>query len=530
MGSYKEENLYTMANKPITMLQIRHILQLKSHGKSNREIAQTLHVSRDTVNGYVKQLTTCDKSMEELLKLNDQEISSLVYKEPSCRQTGWRLADLKQRIPLLSDELQKPHVTRMILWEEYIRQVPEGYSYTQFCEHLNRYLETRKAVMHLEHEPAGCMMFDFAGDKIRLVDFHTGEISWAPVLVCVLPFSGYTYIEALPNARQEHLLKALNKALSYLGGVPQSVKTDNMRQVVKKSNRYEPSFEELIQQWALHFDTTPMAARVGKPRDKASAESHVNAIYYRIYAPLRNMIFHTVEHANENLWGELDRFNDRNLQHYDYSRRDRFLLHEKALLLPLPDQPFIPKSRVQAKVQRNYHVTLGQDWHHYSVPYQHIGKTVQIVYDTDHVEIYLNTERIAIHRRNYQRNGYTTLAEHMPPSHQQYARIRGWTGEYFVEKATQIGTNTTSVISRILQQKIFVEQTYISCLGVLHLGELYGNDRLENACKRSLAGYKVTYTIVKNILEHNLDQAPLQQEPYISIPDHDNIRGADAYQ
>ena len=175
-------------------------------------------------------------------------------------------------------------------------------------------------------------------------------------------------------------------------------------------------------------------------------------------------------------------------------------------------------------------MTLGQDWHHYSVPYQHIGKTVQIVYDTDHVEIYLNTERIAIHRRNYQRNGYTTLAEHMPPSHQQYARIRGWTGTYFVEKANHIGTNTASVISHILQQKIFIEQTYISCLGVLHLGEQYGNDRLENACKRSLAGYKVTYTIVKNILEHNLDQAPLQQEPYISIPDHDNIRGADAYQ
>ncbi len=174
-------------------------------------------------------------------------------------------------------------------------------------------------------------------------------------------------------------------------------------------------------------------------------------------------------------------------------------------------------------------MTLGQDWHHYSVPYHHIGKTVQIVYDTDHVEIYLNSQRIAIHQRNYQRNGYTTLAEHMPPAHQHYVRMRGWTGEYFVEKATQIGTNTTSAISRILQQKIFIEQTYRSCRGILRLGEEYGNNRLENACKRSLAGYKVTYTIVKNILEHNLDQAPLPEDPVVSIPDHDNIRGADAY-
>ena len=46
-----------MANKPITMLQIRRILQLKSHGRSNREIASELHAARDTVNEYVRHLS-----------------------------------------------------------------------------------------------------------------------------------------------------------------------------------------------------------------------------------------------------------------------------------------------------------------------------------------------------------------------------------------------------------------------------------------------------------------------------------------
>ncbi len=512
------------------MLQIRRILQLKSNGKSNREIASELPMSRDTVNEYVRRLTQLEKSFDKLLKLTDQELSSLVYKEPVSQQKDYRLADLQRRIPTLCDELKKPHATRMILWEEYQREVPDGYGYAQFCEHLGRYLQVRSAVMLFDHEPAASMMFDFAGDKISWVDSQTGEITHCPVLVCVLPFSSFTYVEALLSAKRERLLGALNNALIYYGGVPRSAKTDNMKQIVKKSNRYEPSFEELAQQWSLHYGTTLMASRVRKPRDKASVESHVNAVYNRIYAPLRNRVFHSLGQINQALWNELDNFNGRNFQRLDYSRRERFILHEKNLLLPLPVESFVPKNKVEAKVQRNYHVTLGEDWHHYSVPYQLIGKMVQIIYDTDHVEIYLDSVRIVCHTRNYQRNGHTTLKEHLPPDHNHYARIKGWNRDYFIEKAIRIGSNTATVIGRILEQKIFIEQTYNSCLGVLRLGEKYGDDRLEAACKRALAGYKVTYMIIRNILERNLDKVSSQEDLFITIPDHENIRGAESYQ
>ena len=88
-----------MANKPLTMLQIRRILQLKSQGKSNRVIALELHLSRDSVNGYVKQLMLVDKSIDTLLKYNDEELSSLFHKEIALLKTDWRLTDLQQRIP-----------------------------------------------------------------------------------------------------------------------------------------------------------------------------------------------------------------------------------------------------------------------------------------------------------------------------------------------------------------------------------------------------------------------------------------------
>jgi hypothetical protein len=192
-------------------------------------------------------------------------------------------------------------------------------------------------------------------------------------------------------------------------------------------------------------------------------------------------------------------------------------------------QAFVPKSKIIAKVQRNYHITLGQDWHHYSVPYQYVGKQMQVVYDTDNVEIYLDTLRITCYKRDYRKNGYTTMDDHMPPAHKHYARMKGWNSEYFIEKASQVGENTVTAIGKILEQKIFIEQTYNSCLGVLRLGEKYGNDRLEAACKRALAGYKVNYTIIKNILERNMDKATLQTDLFLNIPDHENIRGSDSY-
>jgi len=512
------------------MLQIRRILQLKSNGKSNREIARELHLSRDTVNEYIRRMTLLGKESRELLLLQDPELSSLFYKEPRLQPADWRLTDLQNRIPALCDDLQKPHATRMILWEEYRRIVPQGYGYAQFCEHLNRFLETRKAVMHFEHEPAASMMFDFAGDKIPVVDPQTGEVTMCTVLVCVLPFSGFTYIEALPSTKREYLLKALDNALAFFGGVPRSAKTDNMAQIVKKSNRYEPTFDELAEQWSLHYGTTLLASRVRKPRDKASAESHVNVVYNRIYAAIRNRVFHFVEELNQALHQELQKFLDRNFQRRDYSRRTRFLQHEKSLLLPLPAEPFVPKNKIQAKVQRNCHITLGEDWHHYSVPFRYIGQTVSIVYDTDNVEIYLNTVRIVSCRRDLARNGYTTLEEHLPPAQKHYLQIKGYSKEYFVEKAAGIGSQTANVIERILKQKIFIEQTYNSCLGVLRLSEKYGNDRLEAACDRAMAGYKVTYMIIKNILERGLDKVPEEQNHFIGLPDHENIRGPESYQ
>lgn len=519
-----------MANKLKTMLQIRKIIQLLGNGCSEREVSRLTGLHRDTVRSYLERIKESGKEPVRLLGMKDAELAELVYppKKEAVKTVRGEL--MKSQMEYYLKELMRPGVTRKLLWLEYQRDHPQGYSYSQFCERLAQYKSIRQPTMHLEHLPGDCLQFDFAGKPLYYIDAVSGLAVECPVLVCNLPYSSFSYVEPLTSARLEHLLPALNRALAYLGGVPRNMLTDNMAQVVKQSSRYEPSFTELAEQWALHNNTNLKATRRAKPKDKPSVEKAVNLSYQNIYAPMRDEVFYALEPLRDRVWELNDEFNDRPMYRQQSSRRQRFEQEEKPLLSPLPAEPYVYKHRASAKVKKNYHVILGEDWHQYSVPHQFIGRQVVIVYDAQTVEIFLDMHRIAVHRRNYRRNGYTTLPEHMPESHRRYKEQRGWTHEDFTRRADEIGEHTRHAIENLLGSRTFIEQTYDGCMGVLRLGEKYGKDRLEAACQRACQAPRITYRTIFNILENNLDKIPVMLVQHtLAIPEHENIRGPQAY-
>lgn len=518
-----------MANKAITMLQIRRLLQLLISGVSERQIATELGMSRNTIATYVKRFKSSENSFADLLSLSDEELGNLCYNHSVESRKDQRYGRLAPKLSFFLSELNRTGVTRQLLWEEYRRDDPDGYSYQQFCEHLNTYYQIKAAVMPpLVHKPGSVVQIDFAGQKLSYIEKSTGEVIECPVLVAVLPYSSYTYVEALHNATLDQLIGALNRCIQYFGGVPASILTDNMKQMVTKSDRYEPSFTELAEQFSVFYNTSLMATRVAKPKDKSSVEKGVDLAYKRIYAPLRDITTYSLNELNYHIKICLEKHNSTLMQKKDYSRKDRFLQDEMPVLKPLPHTSFEVKYTVKAKVQKNYHVLLGQDWHYYSVPYQYIGKQTTIVYDSNIVEVFIGQKRIAGHKRNYRKHQYTTLELHMPSNHQHYKGMLGWDKEYFLNKAKPIGENLFQVISQLLESKQFTQQTFLSCKGLLRLAEKYGNSRIENACRMSLnAGY-LSYKTIQNILENNVDKREAQPLQF-SLPLHENIRGSKEY-
>ncbi len=520
-----------MANKTITMQKLRLILQLKKQNLSNRTIASKTLISRQTVNHYIQVFSNSGKSIDALLKLSDSDLALMCHTESNLTTTDKRYADLLNRLPGYLDELTKPRTraTKMVLYEEYKAEVPDGYSRSQFYEHLQRFSEQSKAVMHFEYEPGKLMEFDFAGDNLEYYDRNTGEVIKCPVLVCVFPFSKYTYVEALKNAKREQLIAALSNALSYFGGVAQTIKTDNLAQVIKKANRYEPSVDEIAEQWAAHYGSFLTATRVRKPRDKPTVESSVNTVYNRIYAPLRNKSFYSLKELNEFLLQYNDRLNRAKFQGKEYSRYDLYITNEKPLLLPIPAEPFIVKHKRVGKVGKHHHVMLGEDKHFYSVPPIYMGQEVTLVYDLDDVEIYFNHTRVALHKRDYRPYKFSTEPEHRPKNHEFIHDLNGWTEDDFLLRASGIGIHTEQAIKMMFTNRIFVEQTFNSCLGVLSLSKKYGTQRLEEACKRAVLGGKVTFHIVRTILIKKLDQLPVLSSNNFNLPIHENLRGPQNY-
>jgi len=518
-----------MANNSITMVQIRRILQMLSAGSSKLGISKAMLIHRKTVDNYISKLETAGKPVEELLRLDDKSLMDIFYKAANPVPVDTRYGTLKNILPEIAPDIKKRGVTRKLLWTEYKEANPDGYGYTQFCEHFSKYQTSNKAVMYFSHQPGEYLQVDLAGKQLSYVDKKTGEIIRCPVLVCTLPFSKYTYAEALASGSQENIFSALNRCLEYLGGVPKNILSDNMKQYVKKNMRYEFTFQELASQWSVHYNTNLDATRPAKPKDKPTVENHVYITYLRIYSKLRNQKAYSLQELNYNIRKLLAEHNKTPFQKLPNSRIVCFTQQEKDTLKPLPAEPFLVKHKTESKVHMNYHVVLGEDKHQYSVPYQYIGQRACIVYDQNNVEVFIGLERIAIHQRGYRKNGYTTHAEHMPESHLRYNETRGWDEDFFLKSASKIGPNAKEVFRYVLASKDFVEQSYKACVGLKRLAETYKNERFEAACQRALSGTKINYGVIKSILEKNLDKQEIREPSLFRVPDHQNIRGASAY-
>jgi transposase len=514
-----------MAAKPIAMDQLKQVLNLYREGQSIKGIVRLTGLSRNTVRAYLARLT---EEVDHKPKQSDAALAGIFYNQDIAAYKSKRYQQLLAHFEDADRELSRPGVTRQLLWREYLEQHPDGYAYSQYCYHMQKFLSKKDVVMHLEYKPAEQIMVDFAGTKYHWVDEQTGERISSEVFVATLPYSGLIFCIAVDSQKTHDFLDACNHMLPYVGGVTETILCDNLRTAVTKSDRYEPTFTDLCYQLSEHYETTFSATRPSKPRDKAMVEKAVNLVYRYVYAPLRRRTFHSLAEINHYFRIQIDLLNLRKYKGSDFSRRDLFEQHEQHLLRELPSSPCLLKKGVVLTVQRNYHIQLREDGLYYSVPWQHVGRKVKVWYDKKTVEIYLDHQRIALHLRVPGR-GYSTIREHMPLNHQHASDAKGWTREELLAKATRVGASTAGVAEHILSNSIYIEQNYKACFGMLMLEKRYGSQRLEAACALALTGSRCNYTMIKNILAAGMDKQ-LTGKVEQPLPAHDNIRGGQHYQ
>src|SRR5690606_1371322 len=145
------------------------------------------------------------------------------------------------------------------------------------------------------------------------------------------------------------------------------------------------------------------------------------------------------------------------------------------------------------------------------------------------VEALHDGRRVAAHPRSYRTGGYTTDPSHRPKAHQKHHER---THSRLIRWAEKTGPSTAHIVQRILDQRPQPDHDYRACLGILRLGNRYGAERLEAACKRAAGLPRLTYRSIQSILTNGLDRLPSPQDDQISLQipqEHENLRGADYY-
>ncbi len=512
-----------MANRRLSMRKIKEVLRLKwEKGFSARQIAQSCDIARSTVKDYLDRAQLQGLTWPVPDDLDDAAVEHMLFPPVINKE-----ADKREMPPLdyIQRELRRKGVTLQLLWYEYKSANPDGYQYSQFCRRYHQWRGKLDVCLRQTYRAGEKLFVDYAGQTIPITDAVTGKTREAHLFVATLGASNYTFAWASFSQDLPSWISAHVRALDFFGAVPEMIIPDNLKSGVTKPCYYEPDINQTYLGMTLHYGTVIIPARVAKPRDKAKVETAVKIAEMWILAALRNHTFFSLEELNKAVAEKLIEFNNRTFKKMDGTRRSLFESIDKPALKPLPLQAYEYAEWKKATVNIDYHVTV--DDHHYSVPYQLAKEHVDVCLTAATVEILFKNKRVASHVRSYKRWGHTTVAEHMPKTHQKYLE---WTPSRIIAWAGKNGPRTGDLVSRIIESRHHPEQAFRSCLGVMRQAQLYSPERLEAACTRALSLNACSYKHVKSILEKGLDKQPLLPALDSVIPVlHYNIRGKEYY-
>ena len=358
-----------MARRRIIVDKIKEVIRYGVTTElSERAIGRALKVSRTAVTKYLECFRGSGLTWEQAQELPDSELLSVLEGNRPAR-TSARYERLAERFPMMVKELRRKGVTLQLLWEEYLREHPDGYQNSQFCYHFHRWRKSAEVSMHIDHKAGEKLFVDYAGDRLTIVDPEGGKQQAVETFVAILGASELTYVEASATQQSDDWTRSNERALRYFGGSTQVIIPDNLRSAVSRSDPYEPGINATFDAFAAHYGLVIMPARVRQARDKSLVENAVRLVYQRIYAPLRDRTFHSLDELNAAINPLLEQHNRRRFQRLPYSRRELFEQIERHTLAPLPRHHFPLQQIREVTVQFNYHVELREDRHHYSVPH-----------------------------------------------------------------------------------------------------------------------------------------------------------------
>src|SRR5215831_824800 len=329
-----------MPGARLPMRNIREVLRLTAAGMSSRKIAASLSIGATTVIDCLHRARRAGLSWPLPDGLDDGVLELRLYPPPTVKDGQRPLPNWAE----INRELKRPGVTLQLLWQEYREQHPSGYGYSRFCDLYRAWEKRVSPTMRQTHIAGERMFVDYAGTKLQVIDWTTGEVLTAELFVAVLGASSLTYAEATWTQSLSDWIGAHKRAFSYFGGVTAMIVSDNLKWVIAK---------------------------------------------------LRNRTFFTLAELNAAIRDCVEQINNRVTRHLGASRRSLFEEIERSALKTLPDTEYPFAQWKQCRAGIDYHVEIER--HYYSVPYTLVRQELWARYTASTVEVFHRGKRVAVH-------------------------------------------------------------------------------------------------------------------------------------
>ena len=321
-----------------------------------------------------------------------------------------------------------------------------------------------------------------------------GKLSKAYVFNMRLCYSRLDYYQIVFNQKVDTFIQCHINAFKYFKGIPQQVKIDNLKSAVLEASFYESIYQGQYENLSNHYNFEIIPCRVRKPQEKGKVENGIKYVQNNFFAGRK---FTDNADLNNQLKGWLDGYCNQRIHGTTKEKPITLFLEKEAKeLKPLPVEEFKIGVMFSRKVHVDCHITFEHNY--YSVPYNYVGKNVEVAVEDTLIRIFCNNESIALHTRVLDKGKFSTISAHYP----KYKNFTSDSTEYlnlYEEKMSQVGEHTKMLFALIVKEHPSL--WYRAVKGILSLRKTYTDQVIELSCKRAIYFSITQYIKIKSICE-----------------------------